>query len=53
MDLFGLVGTLEAGGSSVKDFFFSTVTLSSPSTNMVIPWPNIPDVLIIVGPPYC
>lgn len=53
IDLFGLVGMLEAGGSSVKDFFFSTTSLSSNSRDLVIPWHNVPDVLIVIGPLIC
>ena len=46
-----LIESIEAGGgSSTKDFYFATTTPSNVSENMIIPWPTIPDVLVIVGP---
>ena len=46
-----LIESIEAGGgSSTKDFYFGTNTLSYVSKTMNVPWPNIPDVLVIVGP---
>ena len=46
-----LIESIEAGGgSSTKDFYFGTITIANPGRNMIVVWPNIPDVLVIVGP---
>lgn len=46
-----LIESIEAGGgSSTKDFYFGTITISYLTENMIVAWPNIPDVLVIIGP---
>ena len=46
-----LIESIEAGGgSSEKDFYFSTVTPSYVTDEMKVIWHSIPDILVIVGP---
>jgi hypothetical protein len=46
-----LIESIEAGGgSSTKDFYFATITPSNTLEYMHIPFPTIPDVLVMVGP---
>lgn len=46
-----LIESIEAGGGSItKDFYFGTITPGDVYGIMTVPWHNIPDVLVIVGP---